>query len=160
MSEVTVRIGTAADADVAGRLLHDFNTEFESPGPSAAEFADRFRVILDRDDVVLILAMGEGEGGGSEPVGFALVTMRPSPYYAGPLLQLEELYVRPRLRDGGIGTVIMTRLLDLAREHSAGEIRIDVDEVDTDTRRFYERHGFTNISPGEDYRMLCYLREL
>ena len=160
MNDVTVRIGTAADADVAGRLLHDFNTEFESPSPSAAQFADRFRVILERDDVVLILAMGEGEGGGSEPVGFALVTMRPSPYYDGPLLQLEELYVRPRLRDGGIGTVIMGRLLDLAREHSAGEIRIDVDEVDTDTRRFYERHGFTNISPGEDYRMLCYIREM
>ncbi|KAB7745150.1 GNAT family N-acetyltransferase [Nostocoides sp. F2B08] len=160
MDEVTVRIGTVADADVAGRLLHDFNTEFESPTPSAAEFADRFRTILTRDDVVLIIAMGEGEGGGSEPVGFALVTMRPTPYHDGPLLQLEELYVRPRLRDGGIGTLIMTRLLELAAEHSAGEIHINVDEVDTDTRRFYERHGFTNIAPGEDYRMLCYIREV
>ena len=28
-------------------------------------------------------------------------------------------------------------------------------EVDTDTRRFYERHGFVNIEAGEDYRMLC-----
>lgn len=160
MSEVTVRVGSVADAEVAGRLLFDFNTEFESPTPSAAELAERFRTILDRDDVVLVVARGEGEGGGSEPVGFALVTMRPSPYYDGPLLQLEELYVRPRLRGAGIGSLIMTRLLELAREHSAGEIRIDVDEVDTDTRRFYERHGFTNISPGEDYRMLCYLHEL
>ena len=25
---------------------------------------------------------------------------------------------------------------------------------------FYERHGFVNIQPGEDYRMLLYLREL
>ena len=155
-----MRVGTVSDADVAGRLLHDFNTEFESPTPSAAELAGRFRTILDRDDVVLLLAIGEGEGGGSEPVGFALLTMRPSPYYDGPLVQLEELYVRPRLRDGGIGSLIMGRLLELADEHSAGEIRIDVDEVDTDTRRFYERHGFTNLSPDADGRMLCYLREL
>ena len=160
MDDVSVRIGTVADADVAGRLLHDFNTEFESATPSPHEFADRFRTMLARDDVVLILAMGEGEGGGSEPVGFALVTMRPSPYYDGPLIQLEELYVRPRLRDGGIGTLIMTRLLELAAERSAGEIRIDVDEVDTDTRRFYERLDFTNISPDADGRMLCYIREL
>ena len=160
MDDVTVRIGTVADADVAGRMLHDFNTEFESATPSSHEFADRFRTMLARDDVVLILAMGEGEGGGSEPVGFALVTMRPSPYYDGPLIQLEELYVRPRLRDGGIGTLIMTRLLELAAERSAGEIRIDVDEVDADTRRFYERLGFTNISPDADCRMLCYIREL
>lgn len=160
MDEVTVRIGTVADADVAGRMLHDFNTEFESPTPSAAEFAGRFRTMLDRDDVVLILAMGEGEGGGSEPVGFALVTMRPSPYYDGPLVQLEELYVRPRLRDGGIGSLVVGRLIELAAERSAGEIRIDVDAVDTDTRRFYERHGFSNISPDAECPMLCYIREI
>ena len=36
-------------------------------------------------------------------------------------------------------------------------MHINVDEVDTDTRRFYERHGFVNIQAGEDYRMLCYI---
>ena len=46
------------------------------------------------------------------------------------------------------------------QERGAGEVHINVDEVDVDTRRFYERHGFTNIQPGADYRMLCYLREL
>ena len=30
----------------------------------------------------------------------------------------------------------------------------------TDIIALYERHGFVNIEPGEDYRMLCYLREL
>lgn len=160
MEDVTVRRGSVADADVAARLLFDFNTEFESPSPSAAEFAVRFQGLLAREDVVLLLAMGEGEGGGSEPVGFALVTLRPTPYHDGPLAQLEELYVRPRLRAGGIGTLLMTRLLGLAGERGVGEMRIEVDEVDTDTRRFYERHGFSNIAPGEDCRMLCYLREL
>jgi hypothetical protein len=29
-----------------------------------------------------------------------------------------------------------------------------------DTRRFYECHGFADIQPGKDHRMLCYLREL
>ena len=36
-------------------------------------------------------------------------------------------------------------------------MHINVDEVDVDTRRFYERHGFRNIEPGVDYRMLCYI---
>ena len=39
-------------------------------------------------------------------------------------------------------------------------MHINVDEVDTDARRFYERHGFVNIEPGQEHRMLCYLREL
>ena len=36
-------------------------------------------------------------------------------------------------------------------------MHIGVDEVDTDTRRFYERHGFVNIEEGVDYRMLYYV---
>jgi hypothetical protein len=39
-------------------------------------------------------------------------------------------------------------------------MHINVDEEDTDTRRFYERHGFRNMLPGSDYRMLFYEREL
>ena len=43
---------------------------------------------------------------------------------------------------------------DLRQHRTAGG---DVDEVDADTRRFYERHGFVNIEDGVDYRMLCYV---
>ncbi len=65
----------------------------------------------------------------------------------------------PDLRDGGIGTALLTAAVELVRGRGGAEMHINVDEVDTDTRRFYERHGFANIEPGTDYRMLCYLRE-
>jgi GNAT superfamily N-acetyltransferase len=149
-----VRRAQPADAELVGRLLHDFNTEFESPTPDAATFARRFAALLDRDDVVVLLAGATGED------GFAYLTVRPTPYYDGTLAQLEELYVVPGLRDQGIGTALLTAAVEEVRRLGAGEVHINVDEVDTDTRRFYERHGFTNIEPGEDYRMLCYLREL
>ena len=154
MTEVAVRRATPLDADLVGRLLWDFNTEFESPTPTANELTDRFRLLLTRDDVLVLLADG------SDPVGFALLTLRPTPYDDGPLAQLEELYVVPDLRDQGIGSALLTRAVTLVIEAGAGEMHINVDEIDTDTRRFYERHGFVNIEPGTDYRMLCYLREL
>lgn len=152
-SDVTasdVRRATADDAAVVGRLLLDFNTEFETETPSAAEFAQRFERLLPRDDVIVLIA------GGSDPTGFAYLTLRPSPYFDGPLAQLEELYVVPGLRDQGIGTALLLRLLEICRGLDAGEMHIGVDEIDTDTRRFYERHGFRNILPGTDYRMLFY----
>ena len=149
-----MRRATAADAPVVGALLFDFNTEFESPTPSAEEFAARFAVLLTRDDVIVLLAED------SEAVGFAYLTLRPTPYGDGPLAQLEELYVRPELRDRGIGTDLLTRALAEVADHDAIEMHINVDEVDVDTRRFYERHGFVNIEPGADYRMLFYIREL
>ena len=154
MTEVAVRRATPDDADLVGRLLWDFNAEFESPSPTAGELADRFRLLLARDDVLVLLAERQ------EPLGFALLTLRPTPYYDGPLAQLEELYVVPELRAQGIGTALLTRAVTLVIEAGAGEMHINVDEVDTDTRRFYERHGFVNIEPGTDYRMLCYLRQL
>ena len=155
MSGVAVRRATPADAEVVGRMQFDFNTEFESPTPSAAYLVRRYRELLENDDVIVMLAVGQ------EPTGYAYLTLRPSPFYDGPIAQLEELYVRPELRDRRIGTALMEATLELLRERNVGEVHINVDEVDTDTRRFYEkRFGFVNIEPGTDYRMLCYIKEL
>ena len=161
MSDVrrAVRRALPGDAEVVGRLLFDFNTEFETATPDAATFAERFSTLLAREDVVVLLS---GETGAE--TGFAFLTVRPTPYYDGSLAQLEELYVVPGLRDAGIGTALLTTAVTEVRALGAQEMHINVDEVDTDTRRFYERHGFVNIEPGPagqpDYRMLCYLREL
>lgn len=142
-------------AAIAGQLLYDFNSEFEATGPGTAEFTRRFTQLLERDDILVLLA-----GSPDDPVGFAFLTLRPTPYFDGPLAQLEELYVRPGLRGSGIGSALLQEIDTRVGEVGCEEIHINVDEVDHDTRRFYERHGFSNIQPGEDYRMLCYLREL
>jgi len=144
-----VRRATPADANTLGRLLRDFNTEFESPTDPADVLASRFGRLLERDDVIALIA-GEADG-------FALVTLRPAIWFDGPVAQLEELYVVPELRDSGIGTAILAAARRLVREQGSPEMHINVDEVDADTRRFYERHGFVNIEEGVEHRMLCYI---
>jgi GNAT superfamily N-acetyltransferase len=150
-----VAVASVERAGAVARLLYDFNAEFETSGPTAEEFTARFRLLLVRDDVLVLLS-----GDPEVPTGFAFLTLRPTPYYDGPLAQLEELYVQPDLRDQGIGTALLKTAMLRVRERGGAEMHINVDEVDADTRRFYERHGFTNIQPGKEYRMLCYLREL
>ena len=150
-----VVVATPDDAAVVARLLHDFNEEFGTATPDAEALARRFAVLLGRDDVVVLLT-----GPTADPTGFAFLTLRPTPYHDGPLAQLEELYVRPHLRDRGLGTALLLAAVEAARGRGSAEMHIGVDEVDADTRRFDERHGFTNIEPGEDYRMLLYLREI
>ncbi|NYE36196.1 ribosomal protein S18 acetylase RimI-like enzyme [Nocardioides cavernae] len=142
----------ADDADVLARLLWDFDTEFETEVDDVDVLADRFRRLLALDEVVAVLAEDDGAA-----VGFALVVLRPAIWFDGPVAHLDELYVVPALRDRGIGTQVLDLCRRLAAEAGSPEMHINVDEVDADTRRFYERHGFVNVEEGTDYRMLCYV---
>lgn len=147
MTNSEVRVAGVGDARIVAKLLRDFNTEFDTPVPENLE--RRFIELLALDSVLVLLA---GED------GFALITLRPSPYYDGPVAMLDELYVAPGHRGRGIGTQMMRRALAEIRMRGAGELQINADEVDVDARRFYERHGFTNIE--QDSRMLLYIQEL
>jgi GNAT superfamily N-acetyltransferase len=151
-----VRRAVPADARVLGRLLWDFNTEFETETDDAQVLAARFTRLLDLPEIVAVLAEHDA-GDGPVPVGFALVSLRPAIWFDGPVSQLEELYVVPHLRSHGVGTAILDLCRRLVREAGSPEMHINVDEVDVDTRRFYERHGFRNIEEGVDFRMLCYI---
>ena len=115
----------------------------------------RFQRLL-ADPAAFVLLAGDR----ADPLGYAVVTLRPTVYTDGPLAVLDELYVRPARRGEMIGTALLTRAIDEVLARGGGEMHINVDEVDTDARRFYERHGFVNIEPGRDYRMLLYVGEL
>ena len=147
-----VRRAGPGDAAALARVLWDFNTEFETDTDDADVLEVRFGRLLGLPEIVAVLAEDDGEA-----VGFSLVSLRPAIWFDGPVAQLEELYVVPALRDRGIGTQVLDLSRRIVREAGAPEMHISVDEVDVDTRRFYERHGFVNIEDGVDYRMLCYV---
>jgi GNAT superfamily N-acetyltransferase len=140
--EPNLRLVTSTDEDLAreaGRLLHDFNTEFDTPSPGAQILADRLiRSVGDQLFVIL---------GGEPPVGVAVVSLRPNIWFDGPVALLDELYVAPDRRSRGLGR----QLLDMARAESARRgaelMEINVDEADRDAQRFYGRAGFTMIDP-------------
>lgn len=152
---MTTFVATVDHAEIVAQLLWDFNTEFDAETPTVQDFAQRFRHLLGRDDVLVLLAESA-----EEPAGFAMRTFRPTPYCDGPLAYLEELYVRPARRDAGIGTRLLQFALDDALARGCCEMHIGVDAVDTDARRFYERHSFSNLEPDTGTQMLLYLREL
>lgn len=154
MGLMTVRQARREDARDIATMLWAFNTEFDTWVPDVTVLERHFVAMLARDDVAVVMAEDPG------PAGFGLVTLRPSPYYAGPVASLDEMYVVPARRGHGLGGAIIELVLRLLRDRSCGELQINVDEEDEGARRFYERHGFTNVQPGSTDRMLCYLQEL
>lgn len=150
-----VWLASPDDAAAAAELQALFDAEFSSPCPPVQILAQRFRRIISGSQGFVVL-IGER----SAPVGHGLVTLRPTIHHEGPLAVLDELYVRAEQRNQGHGTLLLGTVVAEVKTRGGSEIHINVDEIDHDTRRFYERHGFTNIQPGQDFRMLCYLSEL
>jgi len=147
------RVAGLADAEVVAQMLHDFNLEFDTPTPGPSLLTQRLRAMLGRDDVVVLLA-------GDPAVGVALLTFRPSVWDDGPVTLLEELYVRPDVRRRGIGHTLLERAVALAEARGSQTFEINVDEGDTDARRFYEAHGFSDLQPETNERALYYSRSL
>ena len=136
-----VRLAGRDDAAAIGRLLHDFNQEFDEPTPEPEVLAQRMRTLLGGGDTVVLLA---GDG----PDGVAVLRLRASIWSAGQECYLAELYVAPGRRGQGLGRALMEAAIREARHRGADYMDIGVDEPDLTARRLYESLGFTNR--GED----------
>jgi ribosomal protein S18 acetylase RimI-like enzyme len=142
------------DADAIGRLLHDFNKEFDEPTPPPATLAERIRHLLDGEDTLVLL-------GGEGPDGVAVLRFRLAIWTNGLESYLAELYVVPGLRRRGLGRALMEVALKEARERGADAMDIGVDEPDHAARHLYESLGFTNRVGGVGGPvMFVYEREL
>ena len=151
--DTVIRIATPADAvDLAG-VLHAFNTEFETPTPGVEVLAQRLNSLLAEPSTFAILA-------GTPPIGCGLVTLRPNVWHAGLVAILDELYVAPARRNSGIGTSLIARFESECRTRGVVYIEINVDEGDTDARRFYERLGYSGVDPDTGEPALYYSHEL
>ena len=149
----TPRLASPDDAAEVARLLHDFNVEFDTPSPGAAVLAPRLQTLLAGAETFAVLA-------GDPSVAVALVTLRPNVWYDGPVALLDELYVVPHRRGGGIGASVLQLVVDTAARRGVELVEINVDEGDLDAQRFYRREGFTEIEPDSGERAFYFLREL
>jgi ribosomal protein S18 acetylase RimI-like enzyme len=131
-----VREAQPADADAIGRLLHDFNTEYDEPSPGPAKVAERITQLL-ADDTKVLLA-------GSGPEGLAVLRFRPSIWTDHLECYLAELYVVPALRGQGLGRALMDAAIALARAEGADYMELNTGEDDVAARALYESLGFSN----------------
>ena len=149
-----IRRAEPADAEAIGRLLHDFNTEYEEFTPGPGEIAKHLGNLLAGDETVVLLA---GDG----PDGFALLRFRPSYWTDKAECYLAELYVVPGRRGQGLGRALMDEVIRVAQQRNAGHIDLHTSEDDVAARALYEKLGFTNREGRPDGPVMYYYeREL
>jgi ribosomal protein S18 acetylase RimI-like enzyme len=150
---VSVRRAGPADADAAGRLLHDFNTEYDDVTPGPRKLAERIRLLLAEGSTEVLLA-------GPGPDGIALLRFRPSIWSEALECYLAELYVAPARRGLGLGRALMEAAIALARERGADRMDVGTSEDDAAARGLYERFGFVDREGPGGPASLFYEREL
>jgi ribosomal protein S18 acetylase RimI-like enzyme len=149
-----VRRADPDDAAVIGRLLYDFNREFDEPAPAPAALAERLRQLMAGGETLVVL-------GGDGPDGLAVLRFRAAIWSSGLECYLAELYVRPASRGQGVGRALMEAAMREARLRGADTMDIGVDEPDLVARRLYESLGFSNRAGGAGGPLMyVYEREL
>ena len=136
-ASLEVRRATATDAQDIGRLLHDFNTEYDEETPGSERLAERMRQLLAGGDTAVLL-------GGDGPDGLAVLRFRLSIWSEGLECYLAELYVAPAQRGHGLGRALMNAAMDLARAEGADYMDLGTSEADVAARALYESLGFNN----------------
>jgi ribosomal protein S18 acetylase RimI-like enzyme len=150
---VTEAEGLAA----AGRLLHDFNTEYDEPAPAPEALAARLGELVASAQVTVLLARAADT---EEPVGVAVMRLAPSIWSPGQEAYLAELYVVPDRRGQGYGRELMDGFLRTAREGGADYALVVTSEEDVLAQRLYEAAGFRRTEGEGGPLMLAYEQEL
>jgi len=125
------------DAVSVGRLLHDFNLEFDEPTPGPERLASRIEELLDEGHTEVLLA-------GPGPDGLAVLRFRPAVWSQALECYLAELYVAPPARGRGLGRALMEAAIELARGRGADHMDLGTGEQDVAARALYESLGFSN----------------
>jgi ribosomal protein S18 acetylase RimI-like enzyme len=146
----SVRLAGETDAETTGRLLHDFNEEFDEPTPGPERLARRIRELLAEGHTSVLLGWTAGSPGatavpaGGDPHGLAVLRFRPGIWSEALECYLAELYVVPARRGHGLGRALMLTAIEHARERGADHMDLGTGEQDVAARALYESLGFDN----------------
>lgn len=144
MKQVDLRACVAQDIDAVAGLERQWQQEQIAYGDFSPLGQTELLAALERFPAYFLVAERDGH-----LLGYIRGTLHqaaPVPLLPveGACIEVEDLYVRPDVRDEEIGGALLDRLLAVARQ--AGVRRFVVGTLSTQTDkilRFYRRHGFT-----------------
>jgi len=126
---ITVRQGVLSDCKTLVPLIASFRDDMgqREPGLDAIESSLQ-RLIPDRSTEFL-LALDEKR----KPVGYSQLRFRHSLWVAGIEAQLDDLFVLPTARRGGVGAQLLAASIKRARERGVRVLGLNTNEQ-TSTR--------------------------
>lgn len=138
-----IRPATPADVAELARLRYEFRIELDSPVETEGEFVSRCREWMARQlgpDGVWRCWVAESGSGLVGTIWLQLIEKLPNPVgHLGFHGYISSVYVRPDLRNGGIGSALMAACLTECQAQGIDAVFL---WPTARSRSLYERHGF------------------
>jgi GNAT superfamily N-acetyltransferase len=129
---VIVRDIAPGDHDAWRPLFHAYGVFYETD--LADEVLDHVWSAIRAGAIRGLVAEQDGQ-----VVGFAHVRTHVATFSVGEDWYLEDLFVDPAVRAGGVGTAILEHLVKIARYEGGGTLRWVTAESNTTAQRVYDR---------------------
>lgn len=129
---VLVRDITPADHDAWRPLFHAYGVFYETD--LSDEVLDHVWSAIRGDAIRAFVAEQDGR-----VLGFAHVRTHVATFSVGEDWYLEDLFVDPTVRGGGVGTAILEHLIKIARYEGGGTLRWVTAESNATAQRVYDK---------------------
>jgi GNAT superfamily N-acetyltransferase len=148
-NDVQIRAATEADAPLLFDLILEL-AEYEKLSDKVAGDAEVLRRSLFEEKAAEALLLETTDG---EAVGYAIFFTTFSTFECRPGIWLEDVYVRPEHRRGGVGRAVMEHLAQLA--HQRGQARLEWVALDWNepALNFYEGLGAKRLDDWVIHRL-------
>ncbi|HWT89597.1 MAG TPA: GNAT family N-acetyltransferase [Solirubrobacterales bacterium] len=147
LNDVQIRPATEADVQLLFDLIMELAT-YEKMADLVAGDAEVLRRSLFEEKAAEALLLETSDG---EAVGYAIFFTTFSTFECRSGIWLEDVYVRPEHRRGGIGRAVMEHLAQIALQR--GHVRLDWVALDWNepALNFYDKLGAKRL---DDWKML------
>ena len=141
--QFTVKRATAADVEALVDLMEEFYAE-------AGFTLDRSSNAAALQELLLHRAMGCIWLGLSNevPIGHAVLTVRFTMEHTGLSGYVDDLYVRPQFRRGGVGQALLTELAAECRVRGCKSLQVEVGEPNAAAPALYGKFGLRAATDG------------
>ena len=141
--QLTITSPNSADREAVLQLLAEQLAEhrIETGGREIAAAVDGI-MVDDRRGFLLVAKEA------SAVVGVAYVSFIWTLEHGGKSCWLEELYVLPERRGSGIGSKLLTAVLERARSSGCAAVDLEIDSEHERAANLYSRFGFRSLSRG------------
>lgn len=137
MSRMEIREARADDWPAVARLLAELGRPEVLGQPDEATHRQRYESYLARENTVALVADLDGQ-----VVGFLDMEFRERLNFARPQAWIPDLVVSEASRSRGVGSALLARAEELARERDCFAVSLESASWRTRSHAFYQREGF------------------